>query len=82
MFLHDFTRIEYSIIPIIEVVKFIALIDMYWSYFSNLVSNLSYEVERVTLDESDRIVGNIDFIKTNKCPYESTNKKVGNLHDQ
>ena len=50
LFLHDFTRIEYEIIPIIELEKFISLVDRYWSYFSYLISNMSFDEERITVE--------------------------------
>ncbi len=50
LFLHDFTIIEYEMIPILELEKLISLINKYWSYFSYLVSNLSFDEERITVE--------------------------------
>ena len=50
LFLHDFTKIEYEMIPILELEKLISLINKYWSYFSYLVTNLSFDEERITVE--------------------------------
>src|SRR5829696_5040991 len=67
LFLHDFTRIEYEIIPIIELEKFISLVDRYWSYFSYLISNMSFDEERITVEQNERATGSIDVLKTSRA---------------
>jgi septum formation topological specificity factor MinE len=65
LYLHDSTRIEYIVVEIAEVERFISIVNTYWSYFSYLIPNLSFEEERVARELKDRIVGTIDFPKTN-----------------
>jgi ATP-dependent protease HslVU (ClpYQ) ATPase subunit len=38
---------------------------MYWSYLPFLISNLSFDEERISVELNDRIMGTIDFAKTN-----------------
>ena len=65
LFLHDSTPIEYIVMDIAEVERLISIMNTYWSYFSYLIANLSFEEERGATEPKNKIVGNIDFPKTN-----------------
>lgn len=43
LFLHASSRIEYKIMDIHTVHRFISLVDKYWHYFAQLISALSVE---------------------------------------
>jgi hypothetical protein len=65
LFLHDSTPIEYIVMKIAEVERFISITNMYWSYLPYLISNLSFDEERISVELNDRIMGTIDLAKTN-----------------
>src|SRR5882724_8071841 len=64
LFLHDTTRIKYTDLPIAELDRFISLVIKYWDYFANLSSSLSFYEETISMELSDRIIGNLDIGKT------------------
>lgn len=64
LYLHDSTRIEYIKLKIIEIERLISIVYKYWSLFPYLISNLSYDEERNSLELKDRVLGPIDFGKT------------------
>jgi hypothetical protein len=54
LFLHDSTRIEYIVMEIAKVERFISIVNYYWSYFPFLISNLSFDegvISVVTITE-------------------------------
>jgi hypothetical protein len=65
LFLHDSTRIEYIVMEIAEVERFISIVSIYWSYFPFLISNLSFDEDVMLIELTDRITGTIDTAKTN-----------------
>jgi len=64
LYLHDSTKIRYIVMGIAKVERFISITNMYWSYFPYLVSNLSFDDERISFELNDRVMGTIDFVKT------------------
>ncbi|HEX5185867.1 MAG TPA: hypothetical protein VFV86_03165, partial [Nitrososphaeraceae archaeon] len=64
LYLHDSTRIEYIKLQIVEIERLISIVYKYWSIFPYLISNLSYDEERKSLELKDRVLGPIDFGKT------------------
>jgi hypothetical protein len=65
LYLHDSTKIRYIVLGIAKVERFISITKMYWSYLPYLISDLSSEDERISFELNDRIMGTIDFPKTN-----------------
>jgi hypothetical protein len=65
LFLHDSTPIEYIVMKIAEVERFISITNMCWSYLPYLISNLSFDEERISIELNDRIMGTMDLAKTN-----------------
>jgi len=63
LFLHDSTRIEYDVMEIIQVERFLDLLNRYWDYFPHIISNLSFEDDSKSIELS-RIVGTLHFQKT------------------
>jgi hypothetical protein len=50
---------------IAEVERFISITNMYWSYLPYLISNLSFDEERISVELNDRIMGTMDLANTN-----------------
>lgn len=65
LFLHDATKIKYIVMDIAEVERFISIVNIYWSYFPHLISNLSFDEDIISFEFTDRITGTIDTAKTN-----------------
>jgi len=64
LWLHDSTNIEFDMMRVSEVERFISLIIDYQEYFRNLISNLSFESVLRNIESSDRVVGVINIEKT------------------
>ena len=64
LFLHDSTKIEYMQSNIIEIERFSSIVNNYWSLFPHLMSNLSFDEEKKSIEFHDRIQGTINFEKT------------------
>jgi hypothetical protein len=58
------------------VERLFSIVDIYWSHFPYLISNLSFDEERVSIELNDEIVCTIGFAKTNKLRMNQQTKSV------
>jgi hypothetical protein len=76
LFLHDSTRIEYTVLFMGELDRFISLVQKYWNYFANLTSNLSINEEKANIELSDRVIGILDVEKTIRIRANHSSQSV------
>jgi hypothetical protein len=64
MFLHDSTPIRYTAVPIVEVERFIMLVQRYWEFLNDIVLHLSFVDVPIQVESKNRPVGRVDVYKT------------------
>ncbi len=77
LYLHSFSRIEYEVMDILKIERFISLVYSNWNYLAMLLQRLSFdETNEHVILSSRRTAGNINVDKTIKARLNNQNHRI------